>query len=177
MATFDDVRKRINEFHTQLIDKAPNIIAETATFYFKDRFVEKEFDGNQWAPVKKEPGRGSLMLRTTDLQKSIWPSLVSTDQVRISAGGDKVSYAKIHNEGGTINHPGGTAWTMVPEKKGSDVLKPVWVTNAKATASGKKYPRTKPHPIIIPQRQFMGDSKELNDIILRNINNLIQDLI
>lgn len=176
MATFGEVKKKIAEFHTKLVDKAPVIIAETATEYFKGRFTEKEFDGNPWEPTKREVRRGSLMVRSGALAASVRPSFVSTDQVRISAGGDKVPYARIHNEGGTINHPGGTAWTMVPEAKGSKVLKPVWVTNKKAQETGKKYPRTPPHAITIPQRQFMGDSRELNDMILRNLNKLIQDL-
>ena len=96
--------------------------------------------------------------------------------MQISAGDYKAPYAQIHNEGGIIQQPGGTAWGMVPESKGSEVLKPVWVSNAKARETGKKYPRTKPHSIPIPQRQFMGDSAELNDIILNRINELISKI-
>lgn len=176
MATFEQVKAYISNLNREIMEVVPNIIAETATEYFKDSFSRKEFNGVAWTKTKQPVQRGSLMVRSGALVSSIRPSLISPDQVRISAGGPKAPYAKVHNEGGTINHPGGTAWTMIPEAQGDKVLRPVWVSNTKAAATGKKYPRTAPHQIPIPQRQFMGDSAELSQKMIDRINNLIQSL-
>lgn len=61
-------------------------------------------------------------------------------------------YGVLHEYGGTINHPGGTAYFM---RKG----RPVFVSNAKAdaykTKTGREMPRTKPHSITIPARPYL----------------------
>lgn len=173
MATFEEVKKRIAAQNAAILKTAPHIIAETATEYYKERFSTKEWAGNPWAPTKEHNPRGSLMVRSGALVSSIRPSVVSEKEVRISAGGPKVPYAKIHNEGGVINHPGGTAYTMI--KKG-EVLMPVWVSAKKARESKKKYPVTKPHEIPMPQRQFMGNSPRLNKVIIDRINKFINQV-
>jgi phage gpG-like protein len=61
--------------------------------------------------------------------------------------GSKVPYAAIHEYGGTINHPGGTAYFMAGEGRIG------FVSNAKATSD---MPRTKPHAITIPARAYLG---------------------
>lgn len=60
--------------------------------------------------------------------------------------GTNVEYAAIHEFGGTIAHPGGTAYKIVGPGKA------VFVKNSEATAGMK---RTKPHNITIPPRPFM----------------------
>ena len=59
--------------------------------------------------------------------------------------GTMVKYAAIHEHGGTIQHPGGTAYIVV---NGVAVFMP----NRAAVSS---MPRTKAHPITIPPRPFL----------------------
>jgi phage gpG-like protein len=166
----DDFMSRLNEKTRRVV---PQVVAETATEFFKERFrVKQDPDGRPWQPVKRPVKRGSLMVRSGKLMNTIRPSLVRPDRVRISAGNAKAPYARIHNEGGTIKHPGGTAY--IPGDK-----RFAWVKNktaARLEASGRKLPRTKPHDINIPQRRFMGHSKQLNGRIITRIKGLMGDI-
>lgn len=62
-------------------------------------------------------------------------------------------YGLLHEFGGTINHPGGTAYRMVKGRA-------VFVSNEKAKAyfakTGKELPRTKAHSVRIPKRPFLA---------------------
>lgn len=140
----------------ELMGDAAEIVAETATEYFKETFRKKAFDGNPWAPTRTAKKRGSLLVDSGAMMNSIRPLVVSLQRVVIAAGNQKVTYAKVHNEGydGEVQVPAHTRRT----KKGS--------TNVKA------HSRTA-HVI---QRQFMGDSEELNDRIKGRIVDYIKNL-
>lgn len=127
-----------------IINDAPDIVAETATEYFKETFTQKAFDGNPWAPGKPKR-RGSLLIDSGALLGSIHPSVISPQRVVIEAGNAKVTYAKVHNEGfdGQVAVPAHTRTTKTGEV-------PV-----------RAHTRTM-HAI---QRQFMGNSTELNQRI------------
>lgn len=62
---------------------------------------------------------------------------------------DVVPYARIHEFGGTINHPGGTPYKIVDGRA-------VFVSKAE----GADLPKTKPHPIKIPARPYIGPAME-----------------
>ena len=70
--------------------------------------------------------------------------------------GTNVEYARIHELGGTINHPGGTAYIVVGGRASTGAK---FVSNQiaeKMEASGNiKLRRTGPHTIHIPQRAFL----------------------
>lgn len=82
---------------------APDIIAETATEYYKLRFDKrkKEFDGEPWVQLKHPEKKkvGSLLVGYGGLADSIKPAKISENEVIIQAGNSKVGYAKVHNEG------------------------------------------------------------------------------
>lgn len=170
MASFKEIDHFFDNLDEDFFKTAvPNIIAEKATEYFKQRFTTKEWSGKPWPETKKPVKRGSLMVRSGALVNSIKPSQVNSVRVVISAGSDKVPYAKIHNEGGVIDHPGGTPFFI--EKKSDNRL--VFVSKKKASEL-KAYkntllPVTKPHKIPIPQRQFMGISQGLKDYLFDNL--------
>lgn len=91
-----------------------------------------------------------LNRRSGRLSSSVHPVTESTtDSVTAGAGGGAgVPYAKIHEYGGTIHHPGGTAYYM------SGLLgRAFFVSNASAIAD--RLPRTRPHDIHIPERSYM----------------------
>lgn len=106
------------------------------------------------ALVKTGKLNGQVLNRITGaLSRSINHFVDRTNNsvfARVFSSGD-VKYAAIHEYGGTINHPGGTAYIVNPKK--AQLM--MFVSNAKATAD---MPRTKPHQIRMPQRSFLRSS-------------------
>ncbi len=170
MTTFNDLNRFFETLRTDyLYERVPNIVAEVATDFFKQRFTEKEWEGTTWKPTSFPAGSGSLMLRSGALVNSIRPSVVGAGRVVISAGESKVPYAQIHNEGGQI--------TVTPKMK-----KFAWAKHYQAGGSPKGQDPTpqakfykamalkKPGSTInIPQRRFMGYSPRLNEQILASL--------
>lgn len=75
-----------------------------------------------------------------------------------------VRYAAIHEFGGIINHPGGTAYLIDPK---TGVAK--WISNKDALSD--KLPRTKPHKIPMPERSYLRSSLgEMKDQILSELS-------
>ena len=60
-----------------------------------------------------------------------------------------IPYARIHEFGGTINHPGGTPY-YIKDGELRFVRK----------ANGARFPKTKPHPIEIPARPYITPAME-----------------
>lgn len=162
----------------------PNVVAETATEFFKERFQTKEWDGNPWPQTKRVVRKGSLLVRTSALVNSIRPSLVAFNKVRISAGNEKAPQAKIHNEGGTL-HPKVTpamrkwAWAQyykagagAVSKSSSDL-----VSELSEASFYKRLALTKKTQldIVIPMRKFMGHSDRLNEKIHGRIVGIINE--
>lgn len=62
-------------------------------------------------------------------------------------------YGMLHEKGGTIKHPGGTAYRMIKGRA-------MFVSNEKAqayfTKNGHELPRTKPHKIKMKKRPFLA---------------------
>lgn len=176
MATFEEVRQKIDRMTANIKRAAPQIIAETATEYYKERFRKKDWEGVAWPKVKQPNPHGSLMVRSGALLSTVRPTLVTSREVRIGAGSPRVPYAKIHNEGGTITQTPTAKqrrffWAM-EHKDNPDT----WDANGKLDISktGKwgNMARAKQLNITIPQRRFMGHSPRLNDKILARLNGL-----
>lgn len=92
-------------------------------------------------PLNRRSGRLSASIHATNDD-------TATSTSAGAAGGAGVPYAKIHEYGGTINHPGGTAYFM------SALLgHAFFVSNASPSADW--LPRTKPHEINMPERSYM----------------------
>ena len=138
---FNDLRKYFRELPDKVMEVTPDIVADTATEYFKQRFTEKSYDSNPWAPPKKPKRTGSLLVNSSALLNSIRPSYIGNDKVTISAGDMKVDYARIHNEG----------------FQGEVVVNPFKRTRNGKTEDVSAHTRN----VNIPQRQFMGHAKEL----------------
>ena len=151
-----ELKNYLNKIPNQILDDAAEIVAETATEYFKETFTKKAFDGNPWQEAKKPKKRGSLLIDSGALLNSIRPVHISKDKVIISAGNNMVGYAKIHNEGynGIVNVPSHIRHT---KGKNINVVQHQRQTN-------------------MPTRQFMGDSKELRGSIKLRIENYINSI-
>ena len=148
---FNELGNYLTSLPDRILDNASQIVAETATEYYKERFKEKAFDGNPWAPAKV-PRRNS-----GNLLNSIRPAYIGRDKVVISAGNDKVGYAQVHNEGFT-----------------GSVVVPAHVrrTRKYGDVNVKEHTRQ----ANIPQRQFMGESDELANQIHERLEGYINSL-
>jgi phage gpG-like protein len=145
-----------------LKDKILKRIEVEVENFVKDNFKSESFAGRKW-PARKSRDRSDrrnpdsprkLLIKTSTLLRSIKVQRKG-DSIVVSSN---VPYAKIHNEGGTINHPGGTPYFVKPiDGKNKAVF----------MKKNGKYPKgikfTKPHPIKIPQRKFVGDDQKLRD--------------
>jgi phage gpG-like protein len=152
-----------------VLNDAPRAAGEIAVKHFKQNFRKGGFDDaapEPWQKRKKDPSPGrAILVKKGHLRDSIY--VVKYDRNGVTIGSNS-PYAKIHNEGGTINHPGGTAYFVKGKKA-------IFVSNKTATRFAgmhkKLMLRTKAHKIPMPQRKFMGESATLNKKItdwLRN---------
>jgi phage gpG-like protein len=108
--------------------------------------ASKSGDGKRSLYTSSQPG-SSPGVRTNRLKSSI--SFQKSGKLQRVVG-TNVKYAEIHEKGGVINHPGGTAYVRVGATefafiKNSDVSK----------YAPSLVKRTKPHTIRIPKRPFM----------------------
>lgn len=138
-----------------------------ARAYFLGAFEKQAWDGTNWAARRPEQPNGNkrpsnkqrnLLVKTGTLRRSV-RVIAMPGEVRV---GTDVPYAKIHNEGGTINHPGGTPYIFTG-KKGK--VRRVFIratTAARRESNGDYVKRTEPHGITIPARPFIRNSPILN---------------
>ena len=156
-----DFNKELEQRIKAAIAAVPDAVAPTAQKYFIERFTDKEFDGSpcpDFAPTYKHRTNGSLMVDSGRLRKSIEIDEVTARKVVITAGNDTVLYAKAHNEGfsGSV---------VVPAHK-------------RTSKKGKIY-EVKQHTrkVFLPQRQFLGESRELNELLEKDIKQLFKTII
>lgn len=142
------------------IDALPGIIGEMAVEYYKERFIQRNWEGTPWKPHKKPQGH-ELLMKTKNLFSSVNASYPSGNMVRISAGRNpKVTYARIHNEGGRV--------------RGIQYVKPHHNTNF--MGKGRRvqiqgYARKV--DFQMPKRQFIGPSATLNNQIAQRIKTFL----
>ncbi|MDR1499683.1 MAG: phage virion morphogenesis protein [Tannerellaceae bacterium] len=148
--TLDELENNLNTLPDRILSDAAHIVAETAVESFKENVRTKAYDGAPWKAAAKIKRTGSLLVQSGALVNSIRPYYVGTDKVIITAGGDKVTYAKVHNEGFT--GPVAVAAHRRKTKKSGSVEIRAHTKNA-----------------AIPKRQFMGKSREALDKITERI--------
>lgn len=122
-----------------------------AVNFTKERFVRKNWKnqvGEPWKP-RKRPDRGSLMVRTGRLKRSIRKISSGTGYVII---GTDVPYAQAHNDGGKSTK---TVSVRAHTRRRSK----------RQSATGSAIIRVKSHTrkmnLTLPQRKFMGKSRAL----------------
>lgn len=95
-------------------------------------------------PVLKAPTgalKGSVNVKDRFTQTEI----ISTVGINLGS----IPYARIHEYGGVIEHPGGTAFFLTPNGIR-------FVSNANALS--QSLPRTGPHTIVMPERSYLRSS-------------------
>lgn len=155
-----DFGKELEQRVKEAMEAVPEVVASTAKRYFLERFSEKSFDGEPWPPWSKRyrPGRGTLLVQSGALRKSIDIDGISARKVVITAGGDRVPYARVHNE----------------EFSGSVVVP----SHSRTGRKGKQYVvKRHTRKALIPRRQFLGESRELNRILKKDIGQLFKNIM
>jgi phage gpG-like protein len=150
---------------SKLYRKFPQMAAIEAVNFSKERFVRKNWvdrsvtawkarkPSPEWhsEEQKKAAARGSLMVKSGRLKRSIRKIKVTRNSVTI---GTDVPYAEAHNEGAVIN-------TSVNVKKHSRKRK-----GREETVKAHRRKRK----ITLPERRFIGESA----ILMRRIERLVQ---
>ena len=166
-----------NKLSDKLIKDARRYAKVTGLNFFKDSFYNQGFTDESFAPWEGrkndfDPGR-KILIKSTSLLNALEAKVTGN---KIVFKNDE-PYARIHNEGGIIKHPGGTPYIIIRNGKA------VFITNAKAKTlrkRGYKVKLTKPHLIKIPKRQFIGESatllRQLDDWYLKQILNRFKTL-
>lgn len=104
--------------------------------------------------VKQKLSGEVLNVKTGALRRSIHSTVEDTGSSitgKVASSGD-VNYAAIHEFGGTIDHPGGTAY--IPTASGAVQF----ISNEAAAAMKGALPRTRPHENPMPERSFLRSS-------------------
>lgn len=123
------------------------------------------------ALVKKKLTNDVLHVRTGALRRSIFSKISDDGSSKVTgtigSSGD-VKYAGIHEFGGVIHHPGGTAYMMVDGA-------PRFVRNATAASNPRHVlGRTRAHNITMPERSFLRSAlREMEPEINRKLNEAV----
>ena len=146
----------------QIKQKILNDIKVELKDEFYRNFERKGFFSRPWQPRKKE-GRGSLMLVTGKLRRSV-KAQVEGDKIIFSSD---MPYAAIHNEGGTIQ--------MKPRKQVIHFNKKGKFAKKRKASYAQKASRGS-YTLNIPKRQFIGNAPEVQQIIKRVVDDNMQYL-
>jgi phage gpG-like protein len=148
------------------VRQIPLLIGNEAENFFKDNFNLGGFQGDKglepWKPRKENFGRKrAILVNKGNLKKGIRKFVIG-NIIQVKVTGVATAYADIHNQGG-VTHPTVTpkmkawAWAMFKKTK---------LAKYKAIALSKGS-----LTINIPQRKFIGNSRQLDKLI----NKLIID--
>lgn len=165
----NDFDSKLNQFFGKFDEAVkvyfPNMLAETAVEHFQNALINKSWDGQPYPAYKnksREPSRGSLMMRTLALFRTIKPKTVISSRVVISAGSSRVPYARIHNEGlkvnGTFHVKSFTNRNFMGKGKPQDIRSHQRKVN-----------------YTMPKRQFMGKSRLLLSEVKTRFKNNFKD--
>lgn len=154
--------REIERKYKSLKRRLPRIIGQIAVNFSKDNFRRQGFlDGGRIQKWKKrggdngKKGRNILTGETSRLKRSI--SVIRASSKEIVIGTPDVVYGQIHNEGGQI--------------KVTDKQRAFFWAKFKQTGNVlyKNLATTK-DVIRIPRRKFMGNSTDLQRLMIRKIN-------
>lgn len=164
--------KKLTEDFGKLVKQIPREVAEIARQHFEESFQLHGYNEEpfvKWKERKnpnnpKNKGR-AILIKSNRLGRSIHVKSITKRVITIATD---VEYAKIHNEGGKIKHPGGTpylpfnqVYSARKQKGRISKLGDAQMTFLKKDGNypaGTKF--TKPHDITMPKRQFIGENNQ-----------------
>lgn len=153
------------DYIRELIRKVPSIVKDAMDPQIIQTELAVDISDNMGDnvpnPVYPRPsGAKTLQLVTSKLFRAASVYKASGNVSKTTGSGTSFSfqwgidlkvipYARIHEFGGTINHPGGTPY-YIKDGELRFVRK----------ANGARFPKTKPHPIEIPARPYITPAME-----------------
>lgn len=152
----DDLLRKLEAAKNYLLNDVQEVIGTEAVKHFKANFVNEGFDDNKWAARKTKVKLNKKILTGQGSGDHLSDSIdYKTEGNIITIYTDKV-YAEIHNEGFDGQE-------SVPEHE--------------RTRKGKKETvRAHSRHMVMPKREFMGPSDQLNqqitDKITRDLNRI-----
>jgi hypothetical protein len=115
---------------------------------------------------------GVLKVKSGKLSSHIKTDISSTETTvtgRVYVSKDDVPYAGVQEDGQVLNHPGGTAYTIINGF-------PTFISNA--VAADGNFPRTKAHPIPVPPRSYMKSSLvNMEPKIINDLNQVVKEAV
>ena len=170
-------------------------VGNTAKVFFVESFRKQGFDDKtvqKWKPRKRtsyttksgkvvDDTTRAILVKTGDLRRSIIRNPANRAALSIKISTD-LAYAKIHNDGGTINKAG-FAGLMYYREVATNLATRKTLKRF-ASTKGKKANRAThamevnvgAYSIKMPKRQFMGDSYNLNEkvkaVIVKRLDKL-----
>lgn len=153
----------MKDFYKQILQD----VALDLTDEFDQNFERKGFFNKKWKATTISNRRGSLMLRTATLRRSIQHRIM---QSSISWRSSQ-PYASIHNEGGEITVTAKMKkffWAKHIEAKKASSLDADMYKGMALKKVGSK--------IVMPERRFIGDHAEVRKSIERNTDATMQEL-
>jgi phage gpG-like protein len=158
----------------------PNVAATEAVRMFQENFNLEGFSDDKlvkWKPRKRasrsdkrNKKKRNILMQTGNLRRSIRKINVTSTTFTV---GTDIKYARVHNEGGEIQHPGGTAYIVI---KRNGVNTSVFIRNDHVHKH-KNVKRTKAHKITIPQRKYIGPSKRLDRWMVFHISKTLKQIL
>lgn len=154
---FDKLQRKLSRLRNALAVKAPKVVAAEAERFYKESFRNQGFTDAGLRKWQKTKGgkTGRILKKTGLLFNSIRVDRADINVIRVVAGGPHVPYAKIHNEGGTIE---GTATVRAHRRRGGSV-------KTKRGRVVRKDSMVQAHTrkmlVYMAKRQFMGRSQQL----------------
>lgn len=159
----------------QIIKQTLADVRTKLTEEFDKNFERKAFFDKRWSETKLPNKRGSLMMRSGKLRRSI-KSRVQGSSIVFSSD---MPYAALHNEGGEI-------------KVTLQMKKYFWAMYYKSSSGGKRITQQSKQfkamalkkvgdTITIEQRQFIGEhpevEKAIEKIVSRNFSEALKNLL
>ena len=160
----------------RIIARIPAIAGDLAVQFYKARFrAEGWYDTGfvKWQArspkAKRNKGRG-ILTNTARLRRSIRISKITATSVSV---GTDVPYAKVHNEGfrGTVQVKAHKRGVFARKKTGTGKFTKSGKERMKSVSvlSGTVQVKAHSKKLHIPKRQYMGESRYLNQIVMRRI--------
>ncbi len=151
----------------------PRVLANDTKNFFVGEFNHQEWDGKKWLEPKRKLKKGgssrnqsATLVQSGRLRRAVVNSLQSATFDAIKFKVVDVPYAKIHNEGGTIEK-GERSHVLNFNSKNRFQKQKTEKQRAKTSHSQKV--SIGAHSIDIPKRTFMADSLKLRKIQVNRI--------
>ncbi|MDR1120053.1 MAG: phage virion morphogenesis protein [Dysgonamonadaceae bacterium] len=150
---------------------------------FDKNFEGKAFFGSLWPGRKGPEGKGSLMMVTGRLRSSLRSQQIGEDSIQWTSD---APYADIHNRGGVITVTAkmkrffwAKYYEIAPKirhRKNKQMSERSQQLSEQANFYKSLALKKVGDKIVIPKRQFIGDSPEVRQIVQTLIDNNMKDL-